>query len=206
MEYKEIPFNYFLRIFQEKCQKKNLELEMNRIGELDELDFLFDVLYGTHISRENQLPIYKDALYDTCLYYLSLSNIEINVLPQNVFELIDIILNDLDNDLEKEIFLQEDQMNTCKASFLYSLQFIYQNFWDCLGFGSPMILTSLNPEPEELPTFEITFSSRIEILNCEAIKINLIDQNKILNKIISMECNHQIGPVPQVRIRIRKDI
>lgn len=206
MEYKEVSFNYFIRIFQEKCQKKYLELEKNRIGELDELYFLFDILYGNNIPKEEQISVYKDALYETCLNYLSLSNTEINVLPQDVFELIDWILNDLHDDPEKELFLQKEQMNTCKASFLFSLQFIYKNFFDCLGFGSPMITIPVEPAPEALPMLEITLSSRNEILNCEMIKLDLIEQNKILTKIILMECNHQIGPIPQVRMRIRKDI
>lgn len=206
MEYKEIPFNYFIQIFQEKCQKKYLELEKNRIGELDELYFLFDVLNGENIPQEEKILIYKDALYDTCLYYLSLSNTDINVMPQNVLELVDLILNLLQDDPEKELFLQEEQMNTCNASFLYSLQYIYQYFFDCLGFGHPMLTTHLDAKPEDLPALEITLSSRNEILNCESVKMDLIEQDKILTKIISMECNHQLGPIPQVRMRIRKDI
>ena len=202
----EITFNYFFQIFQEKSQKKNLELVMNKIGDLDKLDFLFGVFYDANIPKEDQISIYKEALYETCLCYLSFSNTDINILPQNVFELIDIILNNLDKDPEKELFLQEDQMNTCKASFLYSLQFIYQIFLESLGLGYPMILKTLDFEQEVIPTLEITLSSRNEILNCEAIKINLIEQNKILTKLISMEYNHQIVPIHQVSMLIRKFI
>lgn len=57
-----------------------------------------------------------------------------------------------------------------------------------------------------LSSFQITLDSSNLIIGFDATNMNLLEQAKIMSKIVSMESSQQIGPIPKVLYRIRKDI
>ena len=71
-----------------------------------------------------------------------------------------------------------------KNSFLFSLEFIYQKYLEILNVGSPILSSEEN----------------------DNVNMVLLEQLKIMNKLVVMEYNHQIGPQQKVKFLYRKDI
>lgn len=189
---KEIPFDYFYRMFQSQCREKILEIEQKRIAEhTQELSEIFDFYYTTSITQEDCLPIYNQVLFDICTDYITLSDSDINILPTDPLELVDLILDTMHD-------------NPYQESFLQSLQFIYKDYLNCLGKGSPILMST--KDISSSPFLKVTLDSRYQITQFDAINMDLLEEDKTMTKIVSMEKNHQIGPIPKVLIHFRKDI
>lgn len=188
MESLEIPFNYFYKIFNDENRKAYFELKQKRISETSEdLDNIFDSL----LLKEEMLSIYNKTLYNICTNYVSISNSSIDIFSKDTLEFVDLILDTMHD-------------NPYKESFLTSLQFIYQNYFDCLGKGCPILMSSENNEIES--SFLVTLDSHNEITQFEAINMEFIEQDKTMTKLLTMEINKQQGPLPKVLYYIRKDI
>ena len=195
MQNNEIPVSYFYQIFCEQCRKDILGNQSTKIGrnvgELDFIGMMFEFFETPQLSKEEQLGIYDKNLFDICTNYITLSNIPIDILPNDVFELLELILNNM---IDSEY----------QEGFLISLEFIYRDYLNYFGKGFPMLMSSHNSC--ELSSFKIVLNSRYELLDFEAVNMGLIEQCKIMNKIVMMETKNQIGPIPKVFIYTRNDI
>ena len=94
--------------------------------------------------------------------------------------------------------------NPYQRSFLMPLQFIYQDYLDTLKKGTPMLFSSQDVTKEK--KFEVTLDSNYQIATFEAINMNLIEQAQTMTQIILHQKNNQMGPIPYVRTKYRKDI
>lgn len=190
MESGNVPFNYFYNIFQNEFRRLSLEKERMRIGNTaDQLSDIFDFYTSLAMSKEEKISIYNQILYDICINYVSISNSSIYVFPKEPLELIDLILNKIHE-------------NPYRESFLMSLQFIYQDYFNCLGKGSPTLMSS--NDSSENQSFQITLDYCNKISEFDSTNMDLVEQDKTMNKILFMELNNQVGPIPKVLYRIRK--
>lgn len=190
MESNQIIFNYFYQLFTQKLNQKMLEIKNKRIYENnDEVD-MFDLLF-TPITKEEKLTIYNEALFDICSDYVTLSGSCIDVYPKNILEFVDLILNTIHE-------------NPYKESFLFSLQFIYQAYFECLEVGYPTLMYSA--DDNSIPYLKVTLDSRYQIMDFDAVNLDTLEQNKLVTKFLMMEMNNQIGPIPQIVYHLRKDI
>lgn len=73
--------------------------------------------------------LYNQILFDICADYVALTDSFIEVFPKDTLEFVSLILDTI-------------QENPYKESFLFSLQFIYQNYLDCLEKGNPILMAS----------------------------------------------------------------
>ena len=137
------------------------------------------------------MEIYNEVLYQLCTNYVALTDLDIELYPQNVFEFVDLILNNL-----KE--------NKYKESFVYSLQFIYADYLDYLGKGRPVLKSCESNDSNEY--MEIVLDHNYKILDFDSTNLNGTEQSILINKLVMMELNKEIGPLPKVFTRVRKDI
>ncbi len=185
MTKEEIPFNYFHKLFINKCKEIQLEEEKNKIGDLAKWMDSF-LLFST--ERKELIPIYEKALYRICEDYVSLSNANVNVYPKETKEFIKLILETIDE-------------NPYKESYLISLQFIYCDYINILGQGAP-ILKSCKKE-EVIPNLEITLDQDNKITDFEGINIDLLEENKIMTEFIFMQKNGVQGPLQKIHYKKR---
>lgn len=209
----EIPFNYFHQLFLRNIQKMKVEKAKSQISQDDEIDIV-ELLLFTKFSKEEMLAIFNEILLNICEGYMTPSNSESNILPNDPFEFINLILN-------------TEEENPYRDSFLKSLPHIYQEYFACLGIGVPILMGSFdkdedtvliessdkdevsalieNPIKGKIPCFTIHLNHQYQIQDFYIENIELLEQAKIMTKIVSMEVKGQIGPVPKVRILIKPD-
>ena len=84
------------------------------------------------------------------------------------------------------------------------MQFIYQDYLDCLEKGFPLLFSS--EDEDTLPYLEVTLDSNYQIIQFDSINIDEYEQDKIMNKFVAMESKNQIVPHEKVRIHVRNDI
>ena len=192
MESLQIPFSYFYGMFQEQFRKNVWQQERRKIGETaDELDDMIDFFLAIDMSTEEQLALYDQSFMEVCTNYVSTTDAPIDVIPTDPFEFTDLILDTM-------------QENVYKESFLFSLQFIYQNYLECLGKGSPTLMEC--EDNESISHLQITLDSHYQIVQFESVNMDLLEQDKLMTKVVSMEKNQQLGPYPKVLLKARKDI
>jgi len=194
MEETKLHINYFYRMFQEETRQLILEKELKTIGvdnDCDLEEFLIETCMNDNLAIEIRIEIYNKVLYKLCAEYVVLAGLDIDVYPQSVFEFVDIILEDL-----KE--------NKYKESFVYSLQFIYADYLDYLGKGRPILKSS---ETDDLEKYmEIVLNHNYKILDFDSLNLSGVEQSKLINKLVMMELKKEIGPLPKVITRVRKDL
>lgn len=185
----EIPFNYFHQLFLQNIQKKKIELARDRIAQ-DEEDDLISLLLFTEFTKEEMLSISNEVLMDICENYMITTQSEIEVLPNDPFSFINLILN-------------KEEENTYRNSFLESLPLIYREYFSVLGNGIPYLMGSTD---EKKPScFTINLDHQYRIINFDITNMDLLEQVKTMTKIVSMEVGERIGPVPKVLILINPD-
>lgn len=165
------------------------KLQNNTNKDLDYFEIQFQMFY--HTTLEEKVSMMKKAIWETCVEYISLSNTPIEVIPNDAFELLQMIL-----DMITE--------NSYQESFLQSVQFICRDYLEILGKGSPILFSSEDKDKES--TFLITLDSKNKLNQFEAINMTLLEQTKTMVNICTMETNKELGPIPKVLYRIRKDI
>lgn len=188
----EIPFNYFYHLFQEKNRKKVRKYYENNPICDTELFEIFDIYNTPLLPQEVRIKFFEEALYDICVAYVPLAKSELIIYPKTSLEFVDLILNTMDE-------------NPYQRSFLRSLQFIYQDYLDTLKKGMPM-LSTLPDNPLEEKNFLITLDSKYQITEFETINMDLIEQVRTMTQIVLHLKNNQMGPIPYVKTRYRKDI
>ncbi len=193
MNQNKIPFNYFYF----SCQKKyklilfeNMQskLQNNTNKDLDYFEIQFQMFY--HTTLEEKVSMMKKAIWETCVEYISLSNTPI-VIPNDAFKLLQMILDIITK-------------NSYQESFLQSVQFICRDYLEILGKGSPILFSS--EDKDKASTFLIVLDSKNKLNQFEVINMPLLEQTKTMVNICSMETNKELGPIPKVLYRIRKDI
>jgi len=169
------------------------EIAQKEVVEDDvEINSPFDFYSSIILTEEDKISICNKVLFDVCCEYVTLANASIDVYPNNSLEFVNLILDTMEE-------------NSYKESFLLSIQFIYQNYFDYLGKGYPTLVSPA--ENISRPSiFQITLDSNHQILQFETINMDLIEQGKIMTKLVSMETRKEIGPLPKVLSFIRKDI
>jgi len=191
MQNEKIIFRYFYDMFQDIVRKEIIELERTKIGDAAyDLSEIFDFYTNTQISKEEKLDLYNKGLFEICSNYVSLSDSSIDV-PNNSIEFVDLILDNIHE-------------NPYKESFLMSLQFIYRDYLGTLEKGVPTLMSSEIEKEESY--FKIILDSRSQILDFDAVNMDMIEQNKIITNILKLELKNQIGPINKVKYIIRKDI
>ena len=177
-----LKFNYFFLKYKKRLLKKILEL-----NPWDETE---DIL--------------NEAIKETCLEFLTLSEIQINVIPKDSIALVEEILENLKNGPYTE-------------SFLFSLQFIFQDYLESLNFGWPILLSSKDEKLAKSFLVVLILSiNLIAIFNLldsqnklnefEAINMSLVEQTKTMIKICKMALKNIQGPLPNVLYLKRNDI
>lgn len=191
----KVDFNYFYLMFLQKFQEYLFLNTKNKISikDLEEEESLF-FLSNYYSSSKEKLMACDKSLYYVCTYYMTLSDSEIKVLPKDSFELLECILEELEKRNDREY----------KNSFLFSLEFIYQKYLEILNVGSPILSSEENDNKEKF--LKVTLDLKYKIMGFESVNMDLLEQVKIMNKLVVMEYNHQIGPQQKVKFLYRKDI
>ena len=192
MQETKIPFNYFYIMFQEQFRKKVFEFELNKLGDsANIINEIFNIGVVTDIPNNECINIYNEILHEVCCNYVTLSNSSIDVLPSDSFEFIDLILENIHD-------------NPYKDSFLISLQFIYQEYFVSLGHEYPVLMSCENNDIDS--SLKVTLNKEHKITQFESTNMDFIEQDKLLTKILIMEKENQVGPIPKVLINKRNDI
>ncbi len=118
------------------------------------------------------------SLYYVCTYYMTLSDSEIKVLPKDSFELLECILEELEKRNDREY----------KNSFLFSLEFIYQKYLEILNVGRPTLTSEENDNKDKF--LKVTLDSKYKIMGFESVNMDLLEQVKIMKKLVLMEYTH----------------
>jgi len=188
MEENNVEFNYFYILFKNKINRVLLEKQQEYLSENENS---IDFYSGLFNNTKDKIEIYNMVLYDICVKYLSLSNSKIQVLSTDVFEII------------KEILLL-DEKNKYSKSFYMSLQFIYQEYFEALKIGRPLLMSHNDEENEKY--LMLVFDSNHNLLDVDSKNLSFIEQNLILNEIIMMEVKNSLYVNKNVKIRVRTDL
>ncbi len=102
----------------------------NKIPEQD-YDFeLFCLFPEESIGNAEKLEVYQNSLFECCANYVSLTNMDINLYPNKALDFAELILE------------RNEENPYYSESFVISLQFIYQKFFNALSIGSPILRSS----------------------------------------------------------------
>lgn len=194
MNQNKIPFNYFYFTCQKKYklilfENMRSKLPNNTNKDLDYFEIQFQMFY--HMTLEEKVSMMKKAIWETCVEYISLSNTPIEVISNDAFKLLQMILDIITK-------------NSYQESFLQSVQFICRDYLEILGKGSPILFSS--EDKDKASTFLIVLDSKNKLNQFEVINMPLLEQTKTMVNICTMETNKELGPIPKVLYRIRKDI
>jgi len=187
----KVEINYFFKMFNEETKKNIIKHMKNKISE-NESDFeLFYLFPEQSVGPYEKLKVYQDSLFECCANYISLTNADISIYPKEALDFAELILEKL-------------EANTYSESFVTSLQFIYQRFFDALSLGYPILMSSENDCDN--PHLIATFDSSYKLAQFESINMTLLEQATIMTKVLKMELEHKKGPISDVRYCYRKDI
>ncbi len=186
----KIEHNYFYLSFRREYLNILKEAQRNKIQDKEQENEWYDSFTMYVPTKEEQISIFDKCLFEICIHYISLSNSNIIVLPNHSMELLNLIL-------------EEMQFNPYQESFLMSLQYIFQDYFAALKRGAPLLVLN---EEDINPSFQVTLDSNYQMTQFEAINMNLVEQNKVILRILTLEKNNQMGPVPNVEYIYRKDI
>lgn len=183
----EVHFRFFYDKFRELFREKAYKIKATRVSEhsddpFEDLDNIFDIYWTPTISPEERIRIFDEILFDICVNYVSLANMDLGDYPKSSFAFLDLILNNA-------------QKNKYLESFLLSIQFIFKDYFNFLGKGDPLLRGS---EEECEPVLEITLDEQNKIEQFEAINMNLLEENKAILRVLTLEKANKIGPVEQV--------
>ena len=179
----EIPINYFYK----ECFQNYRKIVLERQAQL-----LKDDIKSYYINLiEEKMPMMEKAIMEVCIEYIRICNLEIELLPNNVFELLLLIL-------------EQDKSNTYQQSFLFSIQLICADYLEIIDAGRP-IIGSVTSELDD-QFMEIVLDRKNKILDIEYTNLNLLEQTKMIVKLCTFLNSKQQGPLPLVRYRKRNDV
>lgn len=128
---------------------------------------------------------------EVCTNFITLENLPIDILPNNPLELVDLILATI-------------SQCTYQESFLESLPFIYQIYFENMNLGFPTLMST--DDPKSCSVFKVIWDHRNQMRSFDAVNMSLLEQNKIMTRFLLMETKNQIGPIPKLLHYVRKDI
>lgn len=179
----EIPFNYFLLMFNKELHKRVVEICSSKQEDEDDIYFL---------NNEEQIQVFNSSFYEILVNYLSLTdNKEITVLPENPIDLCSLILSDIAE-------------NPYSESLLISVQFIVARYLEILGKGFPT-LGSKERENEE-KSFSVIYDRSQRINTFDSTNMSLEEQDDIMLKVLKNTINNKVELMPSVRYISRTDI
>lgn len=186
---REIEFNYFYKMFREEYRKNIVNTRKEK--QLNDCNAdLLEILTMTYTKGET-LQLYENSLFQVCVNYLSLADSSMNILPNNSLEFVAEILNEIEE-------------NPYQKSFLSSLQFIFQDYFECLEIGRPILFSS--EEDSNDSHMEMVLDSQYKIAQFETTNMDLLEQTKTMTKVLILESHRQLGPISKVKYYYRKDI
>lgn len=183
---KNINHSYFYQMYLRKFNEKLLEESKTKIGSSD----IYEYLNG--LPKEEKLLIFDEILFDICDNYISLSNSDIYIYPNDSFCLLNQILDNMHDNIYKE-------------SFLFSLQIILGECFCHLDLAKSG-LTSSSKISSNDSGLKIVYDKFNKIIEIENNDNDLIKGLKMLLNILSMERENKIGPFPEVKLIYRKDV
>lgn len=189
----KIQFDSFYKMFQGEFQKLAIEKERTKPEYeeyYEELFLIFGEIYSPRLTNEEKIELMDKSLFEVCVNYVSLSNINIEVFPKTSFEFVSLIL-------------ENREENPYQESFLQSLQFIVQDYLQGLKKGRPILFST---DYGTKSAFKVILDSQYQISEFNVWNMDLWEQDKTMFKILSLEKKGQIGPIPKVRYLYRKDI
>lgn len=181
-EEREIPFNYFLIMFNKEIYKRIVEVCSMEMADEDDIYFL---------TSEEQLEIFNASFYEILDMYLSLTdNKEIVARPENPIDLCNLIFSDIEE-------------TPYKHSLLISLQFIVNRYLEILGKGNPTIMSS-NDEQEK--SLRVVYDRSQRINTFDSTNMSLEEQTDIMVKVLKNTIENNMKLMPFVRYESRTDI
>ena len=174
---KAVEFNYFYIKFLQDLPRIKAKKAMTRIGQ-DQRDIedLYEFVYMEQLPQKEELEIYTQDLWNICSDYIVLADAKIDVIPGDLFEFIDLILETMEETPYSE-------------SFLFSLNCIYKEYLNCLKMGSPILYAY--QDEKQGTSLEITVDSNHQIVKMEAFNMSLLEEDKIMNQLVSTAIKKQ---------------
>lgn len=121
MNSNEIPLNYFYREYSQNYRKIVLERQAQ---------LLKDGIKSYYINLiEEKMPMMEKAIMEVCIEYIRICNLEIELLPNNVFELLLLIL-------------ERSKLTTYQQNPLFSIDLICAGYLEMIGARRPVLSSS----------------------------------------------------------------
>lgn len=179
----EIPFNYFLLMFEKEIYKKSSKICSTKIADDDDLYIL---------TKEEQYQVFESSFYEILIKYLKLTdNKEIIVFPENSIDLCKLILSDLEN-------------GPYTYSLLTSLQHIIARYLEVLGKGCPTIMFDNDDKKEK--SFRVVYDKSQRINTFDSTNMSLEEQTDMMIKVLKNTMENNIELMPYARYESRTDI
>lgn len=196
-EKQNIPFNYFLIMFNKEVQKRTIEKFKSSISDDSEdyedyEDYDYMHMASIYLKEEENLEIYNASFYEILISYLTLSNNEeITMRPTKPLDLCSLILNNMEN-------------TPYNYSLLCSLQFIIAKYLELLGKGNPVLMSGENPEKEK--SFKVIYDSKHRINTFDSTNMTLEEQSDVMLKVLRNVTENKEEKIPYVNYVTRTDI
>lgn len=185
MEENKLEPAHFYWIFQKKMTERIYNANISKLSD-DDMDPL-DCINIHSINRVDLKPLILNAMNDMCMEYLNESDSNINVIPDDTFELVDYILN-------------EEIESPYKDNFIFSLNFVHQYYLDFFGKGSPSYRSSEDDTGVSELLMEIDHKNQIN--SFESVNLSKEETAKIIMGMFRMDYNNQLGPYhPKVHMK-----
>lgn len=176
MEKEDIPFNYFLVMFNKNLHKRILDDE--------------DI--AIIMPQEEGIKILSKSFYEVLVMYLTLTdNNEFTILPAKSVDLLRLILSDITK-------------NKYSESLLKSVQFIIAKYLEILGKGYPTIMSSDDKTEERV--FKVIYNRNQRINTFDSTNMSLEEQDVVMTKILKNVLENKEELMPSVRFMSRTDI
>ncbi len=103
------------------------------------------------------------------------------------------------------MILKERKWSPYTVSFLQSLDFVMQDYFNALKRGDITLRASQDPEIQG-KYLQITLDAYNQMIECEAVNMDMTESTETLLRVLKLEKENKIGPVENVVHRFRKDV
>ena len=186
MEENKLEPAHFYHMYLDKRNERVYRDNKNKLSDDDDMG-IYECIDFHSINKNDLKSIILGAINDTCMEYLNESDSNISVIPNDTFEFIDYIL-------------EEDIESIYKDNFIFSLNFIYQDYLNLLNKGYPYFESSI--DDSGMSEYIMVLNSENEIIKFESIGLKEEEQAKIITSMFRMDYNNQLGPYhPKVHMK-----
>lgn len=120
MNSNEIPLNYFYREYSQNYRKIVLERQVQ---------LLKDSIKSYHVYLIEKKKMMEKAIMEACFDYIRICDLEIELLSNNVFELLLLIL-------------ERSKLTTYQQNPLFSIDLICAGYLEMIGARRPVLSSS----------------------------------------------------------------